>query len=82
MSFKEDLIKKIKESPDIYNEIRVESLINSMDPFGDREVFEYIYDTQEDRTLETLGDEELIDSLLRNLKYYIEYEREMGESDI
>ncbi|OCL26191.1 hypothetical protein U472_09255 [Orenia metallireducens] len=82
MDFKGELINQIKSSPDVFNEIRVEALVDRLNSVVEGEGLSYINDPNQDNTLEELSDEELINSIIRNLKYYIEYERELGESDV
>ncbi|TDX51373.1 hypothetical protein [Orenia marismortui] len=82
MDFKQELIKRIKTHPDIFNEIRVETMVDKVDNLISEQQISYVNDPNEDFTLEELEDEQLIDSILRNLQYYIEYEKEMGESDL
>ncbi|MCK8828235.1 hypothetical protein MWH25_10870 [Natroniella acetigena] len=81
MDFKERLITEIKKYPDVFNEIRVEI----MEPKWQSESedgIEYIIDTEVDKTLEKVDEGQLVDSIINNLKYYIEYERELGESEL
>jgi len=82
MDFKGELINQIKSSPDVFNEIRVEALVDRLNSVVEGEGLSYINDPNQDSTLEDLSDEELINSIIRNLKYYIAYEQELGESDL
>ncbi len=82
MEFREQLINQIKAHPDIFNEIRVESMVDSFNSRLHNSKLDYIEDPSKDVTLEELQDNDLINSIIRNLKYYIEYEHELGESDI
>ncbi|PRX34732.1 hypothetical protein BX659_10247 [Orenia metallireducens] len=82
MDFKGELINQIKSSPDVFNEIRVEALVDRLNAVVEGDGLSYIDDPNQDNTLEDLSDEELINSIIRNLQYYITYERELGESDL
>ncbi|MCK8816973.1 hypothetical protein MWH28_06245 [Natroniella sulfidigena] len=81
MDFKEKLITEIKKYPDLFNEIRVEIIASKWQSELEDGV-EYIVDTEADQTLEKVEEEQLVDSIINNLKYYIEYERELGESEL
>ncbi len=67
MNFREQLIKELIKYPDLYDEVRAE--INSIN-------------WAEDTSLQQVSDQELINSIINNLNYYIEYEKEMGERDL
>ncbi len=82
MNFKQELIKKIKEYPDVFNEIRAEILVSNNEMTGQANRIDYINRPGQNSILDEVDDLELIDSIIRNLNYYIEYEKEMGEADL
>ncbi|GAB6137821.1 hypothetical protein [Halanaerobaculum tunisiense] len=82
MDFKTKLISELKEYPDLYNEVRSEIIIPRFDRLPADNSLDYIEEVKQDTTLEEVPEEELIKAVVSNLKYYIEYEREIGESDL
>ncbi|AGB41407.1 hypothetical protein Halha_1462 [Halobacteroides halobius DSM 5150] len=78
MKFKEELITELKKYPDLYNEVRSEIIVPSLE----NNEIPYVEEISNDHTLERADDKKLIAGLVNNLKYYIEYEQEIGESDI
>ena len=67
MNFRNQLIKELKKYPDLYNEVRAE--IDSINWTADD-------------SLQQVSDQKLVNSIINNLNYYIEYEKEMGERDL
>ncbi|GAB6098155.1 hypothetical protein JCM16358_00340 [Halanaerocella petrolearia] len=82
MSFKEELISRLKAYPDLYNEVRSEIIMPRFDQLPKNNHLSYVDEVDSDNTLEEVEDKELVTAVINNLKYYIEYEREIGESDI
>ncbi|WP_408956108.1 hypothetical protein [Natroniella sp. ANB-PHB2] len=81
MNFKEKLIREIKKYPDLFNEVRMEIIAAKWQSEAEDGI-NYIVNTEADKTLERVDEEQLVDSIINNLKYYIEYEREIGESEL
>ena len=48
----------------------------------EKEEASYVDDPQQDNLLDQINDQQLIDSIIINLNYFIEYEREMREGDL
>ena len=82
IKFKERLIQNLKEHPGLYNEIRAELITSRLIRDTEKKEVNYVDDPQQDKLLDQINDQQLIDSIIINLNYFIEYEREMREGDL
>ena len=76
------MIKELKQHPSLYNEIRTEIETPRLLREGEANKNNYTADPFEDNLLAVVDEEELIKSIVINLNYFIEYEREMREGDL
>ncbi|MBM7555443.1 hypothetical protein [Halanaerobacter jeridensis] len=80
--FKQKLITELKRHPDLYNEIRAELSTPRLLRGNQLPDNNYTSDPNEDKFLEKADEDALIDAIIINFNYFIEYEREMREGDL
>ncbi|ADL12634.1 hypothetical protein [Acetohalobium arabaticum] len=78
MEFKDKLIQRLKEDPDVFNEIRSEIIASDFNR-EKKEKIGFIDKPEESNFLEERSDEKLIEAIAANLEYFIEYSKENEE---
>lgn len=78
MEFKDKLIQRLKEDPDVFNEIRSE-IIGSDFNQETKEGIGFINKPKQSDFLEERSEEEIIEAIVANLEYFIEYSKENEE---
>ncbi|MBM7625115.1 hypothetical protein [Sporohalobacter salinus] len=78
MEFKNKLIQRLKEDPDVFNEIRSEIITSNFNR-EEKEEIGFISESEVSTFLEESSEEEIIEAIATNLEYFIEYSKENEE---
>ena len=81
MEFKDKLIRRLKEDPDIFNEVRSEIIASNYNQ-EEKEKVGFIDQPEESTFLEERSEDEIIEAIAANLEYFIEYSKENEERGV